>query len=644
MGWWRALPLTAQLSAVGMIVGLLGFLATSAAGERQQKEARARSSRMLELQGAELVAARLGTSLASMSRAHRGFLLSGDDTFVSDYEGARRDFERDAARFLELTHSERMQQALAGLRGSVRIWQDLAVAPNIARRRSGGLAAFERGTDGAAGVRLGATLMDAAAALQVRMTRDLRDEMRVLELDADRAAAEEELAAFLIWVGSLAVFILMLTLLMQLVARALHQVTAAAEALDAGRYRDAKLPDASRAPNRELARLASTFDQLAASIEERELQLKEDIEKLKELERLKRDFISTVSHELRTPLTSMRGALGLMLGGKVGPVEGKGRDLLQIAMTSTERLIRLINDILDIEKMDAGQVSVRRDRMRLRPVVETTLSGLEAFARDQNVGLSLTTDAAADAELLGDADRLVQVLTNLVSNAVKFSPPGSTVELSIIPGDGEVTVRVRDHGPGISTEFAGRIFGRFQQAGGAESRRSGGTGLGLNIAKSIVELHAGRIGFEPAEGGGSTFWITFPTVVPIAAVADPRSALLIIEDDASMRDVLVAQFEPIARPVAVQSAEAALEFLDREEVMAIILDPGLPGMDGLAFAQRLRQNEKLRRLPIFLFSAREYSAEELRGSGIRAADAFVKSRDAESVLFERLRHELKKRD
>jgi CheY-like chemotaxis protein len=119
---------------------------------------------------------------------------------------------------------------------------------------------------------------------------------------------------------------------------------------------------------------------------------------------------------------------------------------------------------------------------------------------------------------------------------------------------------------------------------------------------------------------------------------------LIIEDDASMRDVLVAQFEPIARPVAVQSAEAALEFLDREEVMAIILDPGLPGMDGLAFAQRLRQIEKLRRLPIFLFSAREYSAEELRGSGIRAADAFVKSRDAESVLFERLRHELKKRD
>jgi DNA-binding response OmpR family regulator len=157
-----------------------------------------------------------------------------------------------------------------------------------------------------------------------------------------------------------------------------------------------------------------------------------------------------------------------------------------------------------------------------------------------------------------------------------------------------------------------------------------------------VDLHGGQVGFEPAEGGGTVFWVTLPTVTPLAVGADARAAVLIIEDDPSMRDVLVAQCEAIARPVPAQSAEAAFDLLERERVSAIILDPGLPGMDGLSFAQRLRKDPRLRTLPIFLFSAREYSAEELRASGIRATDAFVKTRDAEGVLFDRLRAELQK--
>jgi signal transduction histidine kinase/CheY-like chemotaxis protein len=639
-GWWRSLPLTAQLLAVGMLVSLAWFLVARATGERIQADARTRFTEIERLRRAEVVGTRLGSSIVSMSRAHRGYLLSGDDTYLVDVATARAALEVDALRLLESTSDFNVRQDLAEVLGYVRRWEVEVFRPNVARRRAQGIRAFETGTAGAAGVRKGAALMDSANAAQERTTRDIREQMAQLQLLEEEAVAEEEWLTFLIWTAALTIFVLLLTLLMRLVARALNQVIGAATALDQGRYAAASLPSSHLAPNREMARLAVTFEKLALSIAMRERQLQEDIEKLKELERLKRDFVSTVSHELRTPLTSIRGALSLVVAGKVGEIPPKGLELLKIAVNNTERLIRLINDILDIEKMDAGQVTTRRDRLRLRPLIETTLAGLEGLAATSKVGLHL--EPGPDTDLIGDADRLVQVFTNLVSNAVKFSPQWKSVELSIVLRRGEVTVRVRDHGPGIPEEFAKRIFGRFQQAGGADSRKSGGTGLGLNIAKAIVDLHQGSVGFEPAEGGGTVFWVTLPTVPPLAPGADQRVAVMIIEDDASMRDVLVAQCETIARPVPAQSAEAALDLLERERVGAIILDPGLPGMDGLAFAQRLRKDARLRSLPIFLFSAREYSAEELRGSGIRAADAFVKTRDAEGVLFERLKHELAK--
>src|SRR5690606_3015024 len=152
------------------------------------------------------------------------------------------------------------------------------------------------------------------------------------------------------------------------------------------------------------------------------------IEKLKELERLKADFVSTVSHELRTPLTSMRGALGLLLGGAGGELSQKGRELLRIALTNTDRLIRLINDILDIEKIDAGHVQIRHDRIALRPLLESTISGLDGYAREAGVSLRLVD--MPEIELHGDSDRLIQVFTNLVSNAVKFTPKEQSVDVS----------------------------------------------------------------------------------------------------------------------------------------------------------------------------------------------------------------------
>lgn len=645
---WRALPFTAQLLVVGMLVGLGWFLASRAAAERQQTDALARNAQLVRLQQAEVLASGLGSSLHAMSRSHRGFLLTGEESHLRDMREDSATFESGAARLLEVARSQRVATDLAELRAALRHWYDDAVAPNVALRRSAGLAVFDVGRQGAEGIRVGATMMDGILGMHARMMSDLREEVRFVELLVDESATRDDLSTFLTSTGGLVVLILLLALLMRLVRRALDQVVRAALALDAGRYADARLPAAGTAPNREMAVLSATFDQLAETTAKREQQLQDDIVKLRELERLKRDFVSTVSHELRTPLTSMRGAIGLILGGKVGDVPPKGRDLLQIAMTNTERLIRLINDILDIEKIDAGHASIRRDLLRLRPLLETTIAGVESFAREHGVHVTLLSGAEGDAELIGDSDRLIQVFTNLLSNAAKFSPAGSAVEVSAAVEGEQVTVRVRDHGPGIAPEFAARIFGRFQQAGGADSRPSGGTGLGLNIARSIVELHGGRIGFQPADGGGTVFWVALPRVaaaapvVPDAVRPDVRRAVLIVEDDTPMREVLVALIDPIARAVPVRSAEAALEVLANETIAAIVLDAGLPGIDGFALARQVRQDPKLRTMPVYLFSAQEFPAETLRAAGIRAADAYVKTRDSESVLFERLRHQLAK--
>ena len=621
-----------------MLVSLAWFLIARATGERIQIDARSRLAELERLRLAEVLVTRLDAHVASMSRAGMRFVVTADDTLVAEVDRQRSGLAVDGARLLETTDDPRVAVEVALLRRVMQEWEDSTFRPNVARRRRDGIGAFTPGSAAFSAVLRGAVLFDSARSAQDRALRIIAEEAASLKLREEEASADEEWLTFLIWAAALVIFLLVLTLLMRRVSRALGQVVTAAGALERGKYEEARLPSSHLAPNREMAQLARTFEQVALSIAQRERQLQDDIEKLKELERLKRDFVSTVSHELRTPLTSIRGALSLIVAGKVGEIPVRGRELLQIAASNTERLIRLINDILDIEKMDAGQVTARRDRLKLRPLIETTIAGLEGLATTAKVTLKI--EPGPDAEIIGDADHLVQVFTNLGSNAVKFSPAQSSVDFSIALSRGQATVSVRDHGPGISEEFAARIFGRFQQAGGADSRKSGGTGLGLNIAKAIVEQHSGQIGFRPAEGGGTAFWVTLATTQTLAVSTDSRPAVLIVEDDPSMRDVMMAQCEVFARALAAQSAEAAFDILEREKVSAIILDPGLPGMDGLSFAKQLRGDPRFRTMPVFLFSAREYSVEELRGSGIRATDAYVKSRDAESVLLDRLKAEL----
>ena len=545
---WRRLPLAAQLVLLGIVVSLIWLLTARIAANRALYEEHAQNTALDQLHQAEVTGTRVLTHVTAMAAAHRAYLMTADRAFHERYEQGQRAFGADISGIQNLIiRDPRVHTDAEQLVTLIRNWDRQVSSALSDAAANGGWERLRDGTAGADSLLTGAVMLDTFRTVHQQMMRELREDVIQLQADTETAAALDEWESFLLRAGAVMVFALFLTILLRLVGRSLNQVVVAAEALDAGRYEDARLPNMHRAPNLEVARLARAFDRLAHSIQEREGQLQDDIEKLKELERLKADFVSTVSHELRTPLTSMRGALGLMLGGVGGELTPKGRDLLRIALTNTERLIRLINDILDIEKMDAGHVAIRRDRLRLRPVIEATLASLEGLSRDADVRLQMLE--VADIEIFGDADRLTQVFTNLISNAVKFSPKQGAVEISATIERGTVRIGVRDHGAGIPPEFASRIFGRFQQAESAESRRTGGTGLGLSIAKAITELHTGRIGFQSSEGGGTEFYVELPVAPSPTDELDARPGVLIVEDDQSLRDVLCALLEPFARPL-----------------------------------------------------------------------------------------------
>ena len=237
----------------------------------------------------------------------------------------------------------------------------------------------------------------------------------------------------------------------------------------------------------------------------------QDLSQQREMDRLKNEFISMVSHELRTPLTSIRGSLGLVVGAMAQSLPEKTLTLLEIAHSNAERLIRIINDILDIDKIASGHMRFDVRAQSVAQIAAKAVELNEAYAHKCNARIEL---ARIDerVRISVDEDRLIQVLTNLISNAAKFSPAGGTIGVKVQVGARQVRISVSDQGPGIPEEFRARIFDKFSQADSSEARTVGGTGLGLHIARQMVERMDGRIGFESQLGEGTTFWVEFPTL------------------------------------------------------------------------------------------------------------------------------------
>lgn len=234
-----------------------------------------------------------------------------------------------------------------------------------------------------------------------------------------------------------------------------------------------------------------------------------DLTERRKLDTLKNEFISTVSHELRTPLTSIRGALGLVRGGVAGVLPEQAKSIIEIAYSNTERLVRLINDILDIEKIAAGNMKFEMVKAELLPLVEQALEANRSYGERYEVRFALV-GGRSGASALVDTDRLAQVMANLLSNAAKFSPPNDEVTVRVTSSGGMIRIAVSDHGCGIPEEFRERIFQKFAQADSSDTRQKGGSGLGLSITKAIIEGMGGVIGFESMPGQGTTFYFDLP--------------------------------------------------------------------------------------------------------------------------------------
>ena len=234
-----------------------------------------------------------------------------------------------------------------------------------------------------------------------------------------------------------------------------------------------------------------------------------DITERKQIEKMKNEFISTVSHELRTPLTSIVASLELLRDGAAEGTPTEAGKLIDVAYESSDRLVRLVNDILDIEKIESGNMVFDFKPTKLIPVVKEAIEGIRQYGRKHGVEVRLE-NACPDMTANIDTDRVIQVMTNLLSNAIRFSPPQSDVQVSVTRSNGKITVAVSDQGPGIPKEFHARIFQKFAQADASDSRKRGGTGLGLAISKAIVERLGGQITFETKDEEGTTFSFDLP--------------------------------------------------------------------------------------------------------------------------------------
>lgn len=238
------------------------------------------------------------------------------------------------------------------------------------------------------------------------------------------------------------------------------------------------------------------------------VEIARDITESKRQEQLKNEFVATVSHELRTPLTSIMGAVGYLAGGAAGKLPETAMHMLKIALGNCRRLVNIVNDILDMEKIESGNMLYDRRAVEVRALVDQVIQANQSFAADHGISMRLD-DTAADGVVFADPDRLAQVITNLLSNAIKFSPRDAEVAITIENSDNLIRISVRDHGPGIPDDYRGRIFDKFVQVDATDQRKKGGTGLGLSIAKQIVTQLSGEIVFEPAFDGGSVFKIEF---------------------------------------------------------------------------------------------------------------------------------------
>jgi signal transduction histidine kinase/CheY-like chemotaxis protein len=370
-------------------------------------------------------------------------------------------------------------------------------------------------------------------------------------------------------------------------------------------------------------------------------QQKHKLAQRSDMDVVKDEFISTVSHELRTPLTSIRGALGLLSAGLLGNVDGKAQNLLRIASSNTERLIRLINDILDLERMESGRAPLKLRRCSILDLAREAVDTMTPMADGASIHLELTCDAPRDSIYFdADPDRILQVLTNLLSNAIKFSPEDSKVSVQIDSDTNSVALKVVDRGRGIPADKLDAVFDRFQQVESSDASKKGGTGLGLAICRSIIQQHGGAIWAQPNQSGpGTTLWMQLSRSARASDAALPsliagpgergEGLILVCDDDPGIREVVAEQLRQHGYEIMEASSGEEVIAIAREQaarardhsglpISALLLDLYMPGLSGWETLQRLKESPATASIPVVVLSVipateRTLLADEAQG-------------------------------
>jgi signal transduction histidine kinase/ActR/RegA family two-component response regulator len=381
-------------------------------------------------------------------------------------------------------------------------------------------------------------------------------------------------------------------------------------------------------------------------------------EKAEEATRLKDEFLAVVSHELRTPLSAVIGWARMLRSNQLHA------DRVPHAIAAIDRnaslLQHLVEDLLDTSRMTTGTLQVGLEQVDLDSVIDAALETIKHAAAAKGIHVQVAAAPSAADPVLGDARRLQQVVWNLVSNAIKFTPEGGRVDIAVRRVASSMEIRVSDTGQGIAADFLPLVFDRFRQADASPRRRDGGLGLGLAIVREIVELHRGRVRAEsPGLGLGTTVVVTLPVIPALAAGPPPvlpdvlgtvtaeafaqplllgldRLRVLIVEDNADSRELLTLMLEAAgARVTSVTSARDALALLELEQPDAVVSDIGLPDVDGYAFIRQLRAREAARGGFLPAMALTGYSSADDQARAVAAGYQCHMAKPAEPIALTR---------
>ncbi len=366
-----------------------------------------------------------------------------------------------------------------------------------------------------------------------------------------------------------------------------------------------------------------------------------DITAEKKIDQLKTEFVSTVSHELRTPLTSIKGYVDLLLEQEAGSINQTQREFLRIVKQNNDRLVTLINDLLDISKIESGRVHFKIKTQNLTEILTEVTDTFKMLANQKKQIFKLDISNNLP-EIAADRDRLSQVVANLVSNAIKYTPTGGTIKVRAMQKDSRVEVRVTDNGMGISQEDQDSLFTKFFRVDSSLTREVGGTGLGLSICKTIIELHGGKIWVDSDFGKGSTFIFSIPIYKVIEEEKMKRiprdllkkgfkkgKKILVVDDEPEIAMLLQIYLEKEGyNVVKAFSGEEALEVVRDEKPDLITLDIMMDKMNGFEVLQELKDRSDMTNIPVVVLSI---VSDEYRGIKLGAVDYLTKPINVEKL-------------